>query len=83
MRFRYPICGAFFHHVPIHDVDSTTTLGNFAAHRARYFSNLYEEGCQEETRTVRTFFEALKGKKMGAIKFYSQSCQRSLKTSPL
>jgi len=27
-----------------------------AAHRARYFSNGHEGGCQEETRTVRAIF---------------------------
>ena len=37
MRFRYPICGAFFHHVPIHYLDPITALRNFAAHRAHYF----------------------------------------------
>jgi len=38
--------------------DYTTTVENFAAHRARYFSKGCEEGCQEETRTVRVFFSS-------------------------
>jgi hypothetical protein len=48
--------GPFFHHLfpsSSHPIPEPETS---AAHHARYFRTLSEEGCQEETRTVRAIF---------------------------
>jgi len=44
----------------VHHILYNTKARISAAHRARYFSKVHEEGCQEETRTVRAFFDALR-----------------------